>query len=139
MKIRNIVAVLAGFIASIIIIIIGEALAHVMNPLPEGVNMNDPESFKTFIANAPASLHLIILSNYALACFVGALISSSIALDKKMNRAMSLGGMFMGVGMFSLISLSHPIWVVVCSVFVFLPFAYLGGILGVKISNKKKE
>ncbi len=138
MKIRNIVAVIAGFSASIIIIIIGEALAHVMNPLPEGVNMNDPESFKIFIANAPVSLHLIILCNYALACFVGALISSSIALDKKMNKAISLGGMFMGVGMFSLISLSHPIWVVVCSVFVFLPFAYLGGKLAVRISTQKK-
>ena len=138
MKIRNIVAVIAGFSASIIIIIIGEVQAHVMNPLPEGVSMNDQESFKIFIANAPVALHLIILFNYALACLVGALISSSIALDKKMNRAMSLGGMFMGVGMFSLISLAHPIWVVVCSVFVFLPFAYLGGMLGVRISTKKK-
>jgi dolichol kinase len=138
MKIRNIVAVIAGFSASIIIIIIGEALAHVMNPLPEGVNMNDPESFKAFISNAPVSLHLIILCNYALACFVGSLLSSSIALDKKMNKAISLGGLFMGVGMFSLISLSHPIWVVVFSVFVFLPFAYLGGMLGVRISTQKK-
>lgn len=138
MKIRNLIAVFIGILVSITIIIIGEALVHVLSPLPSEVNMNDPESFKLFIANAPLSLHLIILGNYALACFVGGLISSVIALDKKMNRAMSLGGIFMGVGMFSLISLSHPLWVVISSVFIFLPFAYLGGMIGLRISTKKK-
>lgn len=138
MKVRNLIAVFTGIVVSIIIIIIGEALVHILNPLPAGVDMNDPESFKTFITNAPISLHLIILCNYALACFVGGLISSSIAVDKKMNRAMSLGGIFMGVGMFSLISLAHPIWVVIASVFIFLPFAYLGGMIGLRISTKKK-
>ena len=138
MKVRNLIAVFTGIVASIIIIIIGEALVHILNPLPAGVDMNDPESFKNFIANAPISLHLIILCNYALACFVGGLLSSTIAFDKKMNRAMSLGGIFMGVGMFSLISLSHPIWVVIASVFIFLPFAYIGGMIGLRISTKKK-
>lgn len=137
MKIRNILAVVIGIIVSIIIIIIGEALAHIINPLPADVDMHNPEALKAFIANAPISLHLIILCNYALACFVGGLIASSIAIDKKMNKAMSLGGIFMGVGMFSLISL-HPTWVVICSVFIFLPFAYLGGMMSIKISDKKK-
>jgi hypothetical protein len=99
--------------------------------------MNDREALKTYITTAPASLHLIILCNYALACFAGGLIASSIAIDKKMSKAMSLGGIFMGVGMFSLINL-HPLWVVICSIFIFLPFAYLGGMMSVKISEKKK-
>jgi uncharacterized membrane protein YeiB len=138
MKFRNLIAVVVGVVVSIIIIVIGEALAHIMNPLPEGINMNDPEAFKSFVTNAPVSLHLIILLNYALACFVGGLIASSIAIDNKMNKAMSLGGIFMGVGMFSLISLAHPTWVIISSVLVFLPFAYLGGRMSLKISNQKK-
>lgn len=137
MKIRNLLAVIIGIIVSVIIIIIGEALTHILNPLPTGFDMKDTEALKTYIANAPVSLHLIILCNYALACFVGGLIASSIAIDKKMNKAMSLGGIFMGVGMFSLISL-HPVWVVICSVFIFLPFAYLGGRMSLRISEKKK-
>lgn len=139
MKIRNIVAVVSGILVSLIIIVIGEALVHIMNPLPADVDMQNQEAFKAFIANAPVSLHLIILCNYGLACFLGGMTAAGIAYDKKMNRAMSLGGMFMGVGMFSLISLSHPIWVVICSVIVFLPSAYLGGMIGLRISTKKKK
>ncbi len=139
LKFRNLIAVVVGIVVSIIIIIVGEALAHIMSPLPEGINVNDPDAFKTFVANAPISLHLIILFNYALACFVGGLIAATIAIDNKMNKAMSLGGIFMGVGMFSLISLSHPTWVIVFSVLAFLPFSYMGGLMSMKISKKKEE
>lgn len=137
MKIRNIIAIVVGVLVGIIIIIIGEALVHIANPLPIGFDVNDTEALKAHVANSPFSLHLLILLNYGLACFVGGLIASSIAIDKKMNQAMSLGGIFMGVGMFSLITL-HPLWVVICSVLVFLPFAYLGGMMSLKMSVKKK-
>ena len=120
MKIKNIIAIVVGIIASMIIIIIGEALVHIANPLPTIIDINDTEALKAHVANSPFSLHLLILLNYALACFIGGLIASSIAIDKKMNQAMTLGGIFMGVGMFSLITL-HPLWVVICSVFIFLP------------------
>ena len=136
MKIRNIIAVIVGVIVSVIIIIIGEALVHIMNPQ---IDIKDPEAFKAFISNAPVSLHIMILLIYALACFLGALISASIAIDKKMSKAMSLGGLIMGIGMFSLVSVSHPMWVVIVSVFIFLPFAYWGGMLSLKMSGKKKK
>ncbi len=139
MKIRNILSTICGVVASLIIIILGEGIVHALNPLPAGVDMQNPESFKDFISNAPVSLHIIILANYGLACFLGALTAASIAREKKMNKAMSLGGIFMGVGMFSLISLSHPIWVVITSAFVFLPFAYLGGMMSVKMTERKKD
>src|SRR5688500_8274948 len=120
MKIRNILSVVVGIVVGIFFIIIGEALILISNPFPAEIDMQDTEALKTFIASSPVSLHLIKLLIYALACFIGSLIASSIAHDKKMNKAMTLGGIFMGVGMFSLITL-HPIWVVICSVFVFLP------------------
>lgn len=139
LKFRNVIAVVVGVIVSIIIIIVGEALTHIMNPLPANISMTDPEAFKSFVAKAPVSLHLLILFNYALACFIGGLISATIAIDNKMQKAMSLGGIFMGVGMFSLISMAHPTWVVVFSVLVFLPFAYMGGMMSLRIGKKKKE
>lgn len=137
MKIKNILALVVGVIVGIIIIVIGEALVHIANPLPTGFDVSDTDALKAHVSNSPFSLHLLILLNYGFACFVGGLTASSIAIDKKMNQAMSIGGIFMGVGMFSLITL-HPLWVVICSVFVFLPFAYLGGMMSLKMSAKKK-
>jgi hypothetical protein len=122
-----------------IIIVFGEAFTHILYALPAELGMKDPEAFKAMIAAAPASMHLIILANYALACFLGALVAASIANDKKMNQAISLGGIFMGVGMFNLVSFSHPVWVIVVSAFVFIPAAYLGGKIAVKRAENKKK
>ena len=139
MKLRNILSVVTGVIVGLVIIILGEGIVHAMNPLPSSIDFADPESFRGYIAEAPVSLHLGILGIYALSCFVGGLVTASIAQDKKITRAMTLGGIFMGLGTFNLVSLGHPIWVVVCSFLAFLPFAYLGGFISMKYFSKKKS
>ena len=138
MKVRNILSVIVGVAIGAMIIFLGENVIEHLNPLPLGLDLHNPETLKNYIANAPASMHLMLLISYALGCFTGGLVAAGIASDKKMTKAMTLGGLFMGIGMFNLIALSHPVWVIIASVFAFLPFAYLGGIIGIKISPKKK-
>jgi hypothetical protein len=139
MKIRNILSVIAGLVTGFVIIVLGEGIVHAANPLPANLDMTNTESFKEYISHAPASLHLSILGIYALSCFAGGLVAASIATERKQNRAMTLGGILMGLGTFNLVSLGHPIWVVVVSFFVFLPFAWLGGRIAVRAAKKKGE
>ena len=137
MKARNLLSTLCGVIATMIIIIIGEFVSAIINPLPPGVSMQNPVVMKAFVANAPASLHITILIIYAIACFIGGWVTASIALEKKMNKAIILGCIFMIVGLYNLASLSHPTWVIIAGVFAFLPFAYLGGVIASKTSSSK--
>ncbi|MGZ4033770.1 MAG: hypothetical protein ACXVPU_10250 [Bacteroidia bacterium] len=134
MKVRNTLSVIAGVIASVIIIFIGEAIAHNLFPLP--ADISTPEALKKFIAAVPASFHLYILANYAVGCLIGGTIAAWIAEDKKMTKAITLGGLFMGIGLFTLVSVGHPAWVIIVSLFAFLPFAYFGGLIGIKLSKK---
>lgn len=138
MKLRNILSVVCGVITGFIVIILGQGIMHAVNPLPAGVDLQNTESLKAFIENAPASLHLGILGIYAFACFLGGMVASIIAADKKITKAITLGGIFMGLGIFNLVSVSHPMWVILCSLFAFLPFAYAGGMIGLKFFTKKK-
>ena len=135
---RNILSVIVGLVVSFIVIVVGEGITHNIFPLPTTVNINDPESIKTYITTAPASFHLAILIIYALASLLGSFIAAIVALGNKMSRAITVGGILMGLGIFNLVSLSHPVWAIVCGLFVFIPFAYLGGFVGIKISSKKE-
>ena len=137
MKARNLLSTLCGIIATMIIIIIGEFVSAIISPLPKGISMQNPEAMKAFVASANASLHITILIIYAVACFIGGWVTASIALEKKMNKAIILGCIFMVVGLYNLVSLSHPTWVIIAGVFVFLPFAYIGGVVASKTSSSK--
>ena len=135
---RNIIAVISGLVTSFIVIILGEGVANGLHPIPITVDMNNPEALKTYIAHAPATLHIAILTTYALACFAGSIVTSSIALHRKITRAMTLGGILMGLGVYNLVSFSHPNWVIISGLFIFLPFAYVGGKVGINFTAKKK-
>ncbi len=135
---RNVLSVIAGLVVSFIIIILGEGITHHIFPLPATVNINDPETVKTYISTAPASFHLTILFIYAIASLVGSFVSSIITIDKKMSKAMTVGGILMGLGIFNLVTLSHPLWAIIMGLIAFLPFAFAGGLVGITLSNPKE-
>lgn len=133
---RNILAIIAGILVSGTVIVFVESMSPRIFEIPLITNTDE---LMVFIDAAPASFHLFILLAYALGCFAGGLVTSIIAKDKKSNRAMTVGGIAMGFGVFNLVSLHHPMWVILMSMIAFLPFSYLGARLGIKWSVKKEE
>ena len=79
----------------------------------------------------------MILFIYALGCFTGGIVAACVATEKKIAKAVTVGGIALGFGIYSLINEGHPMWVIIASLFIFLPFAYLGGLYGMKNSSKK--
>jgi hypothetical protein len=137
MNIRNTLSIVAGVIASMIIIFIGEGISFKYNPLPASVDLKNILSIKAYIASAPASLHLMILLIYGIGCFAGGIVSAMVAIDKKIGKATTVGGILLGFGIYSLLNVGHPMWVIIVSLFVFLPSAYFGGRIGIKLTAKK--
>ncbi len=135
---RNILSVTIGLLVSFVVIMLGEGISYNIFPLPASNNLSDPDVMKNYIMNAPAAFHIIILVIYCISSFIGAFMASVITINKKMTNAITVGGILMGLGVFNLVSLSHPTWAIICGLFAFIPFAYLAGLLGLKISTKKK-
>jgi hypothetical protein len=133
---RNILSIIAGIISSFVAIIAIESIAHMLNSTH--ATPGNIEAFRNYVHNeAPESFHLIVLSAFAVGSFAGALVTAYIS-NKKMVHAMTIGGVLMGIGMYNLVISNYPSWVIVMAIFIFLPAAYLGGLLGRNFSQKKQ-
>jgi hypothetical protein len=114
-----------------------EQLIPVICHLPPMSDPNDKKEFAEMIARTPASAFLCLVSIYALSSFIGSWIAALIAREKKGQIAMSIGVIVMAGGIANFWMRPHPIWVVVCSLAVYLPAAYLGGKVGVRFTKHK--
>lgn len=134
---RNFLAILAGMISCILMIFAIEIVGNSISPMP--VNISDHEAFENYIRNsAPKSFYLLILFAYAVGSFTGAFVTSLISTNKKILRAMTVGGITMGWAIFTLTTLQYPFWIIICALFTFLPAAYLGSIISKQFFQKKQ-
>jgi hypothetical protein len=134
---RNFLSIIVGLISCFLVIFIVEIIGHTLNPLP--VDVNNPEEFRHYIQHeAPEAFYLLVLSGYAIGSFTGGMVTAWISVNKKIIHAMTVGGILMGLGVYNLVLIRHPSWVIVTAFFTFLPFAYLGGRIGKGLSTKKQ-
>lgn len=136
--VRNILSIASGLLTSFVLIILLEAIGHILYPPPADLDIRNAEAYKEFLSHAPMSVFLLVLLAYALGSFFGGMTSSWVAKENKAGKAMTVGGILMGLGMVNLMSFQHPVWVVVAGFFAFLPFSYLGGKLGIRFSKKNQ-
>ena len=136
---RNILSIAGGLVTGVIFIFIIEGVAHAMYPPPTGFDFKDSDAFKEFVLSLPVAASLMILAAYAAGSFFGGLVASLIASKMKLSKAITIGGVLMGLGMFNMITLGHPLWMILFGIVVFVPFAYAGGIIGIKLSGRKKQ
>jgi hypothetical protein len=135
--VKNILSVILGLIASFVTILIFESISHIIHPMPEGMDLNDMEAIKGYISTAPSIVFVLVILGYAIGSLVAGLISSAIAVTNKMTKAITVGGILMGLGAYNLFMIPHPIWTIIISIFVFIPCSYIGGLLGIKLSSNK--
>ena len=126
--IKNILAVLAGFLVGSavnmgIIMILGYVI-----PPPEGVDVTNMESIK-------ASMHLFEPKHFispflahALGTLVGAMVTAWIAATHKMKFALGIGVFFLIGGITNVFMLPSPTWFAILDLTgAYLPMAWIGG------------
>jgi hypothetical protein len=137
--VKNIFAVILGLAASSFIIFSLEVAGHIIYPTPPDFNLNDIESVKAFTSSAPPIVFILVIISYAVGSFVGGLVAAAIAGKNKMTKAITVGGILMGLGAYNLFMIPHPVWTIIISIFLFIPCSWIGGMLGMKVSSKKAE
>ncbi len=125
MKLKITLATLVGIVSGMLVIGLVEALGHQLFPVPQEVTQayenQDTEALLALIS--PAMLFFVLLA-YLLGSFVAGSLSAWIAKSKKpawiAGAVLTLGG-FLNVTM-----IPHPLWFILLSLVVYLPFALLG-------------
>jgi hypothetical protein len=135
--VKNILSVLVGLVASSFIIFALEIAGHIIYPAPADLDLNNMEAIKTFTSAAPPIVFVLVIIAYAIGSLVGGFIAAAIASKNKMTKAITVGGILMGLGAYNLFMIPHPIWTIIISIFLFIPCSWIGGMLGIKISTKK--
>lgn len=129
--VRNILAVIVGVVACLLINGWIVSLGSSLVPPPEGVNTSDMESIR---ANAhlfePKHFIMPFLA-HALGSLVGGLLAALIAASRKMTFALVVGFVHLLGGIAAAFLIPAPVWFIALDLVVaYVPMAWLGGKLG---------
>ena len=123
---RKILAVIAGYIASMLVIFAVEAIGHYLYPLPEGMDRYDPNTFKVYAETAPFIALFLIIVGYASGAFTAGFVSTKIAADNKNTYAIICGAILLICTIVNMFLIPSPIWFMTLAIlacfFVFLGY-----------------
>ena len=105
-----------------------------------GIDPNDMDAFAEVMPTLEFEYFIFPFLAHALGTLVGAIMASLIAESKKMKFALYIGGLFLIGGIAVNYMLAGPTWFAVADiVLAYIPMAWLGGKIGVKLALKKAQ
>lgn len=130
--IRNILAVFAGLAAGMVtnmaLIMLN---AYVLFPMPEGMDMNDPEQMNVYIATLPATAFILVLAAHLGQSFVGGWTAARLGASKPMLLALIVGVLTLVGGIMNMMQLELPTWMYI-ELPLYLVVAWWAGRIEVK-------
>lgn len=125
--VRNVVAVIAGFIAASAVMMVVESInGRVLYPElgKAAQGLTDREALRALMASAPVGAYLVVLVGWLLGSAVGGFLAAWIG--KGVRVALVLGGLLTLAGIANNLMIPPPAWFWIPTLVVFLPAAYLG-------------
>lgn len=127
---RNVAAVVLGIVAGMAVnMAIITLNSSVLFPMPEGLDMQDPEQFNAYLATLPAAAFVVTMAAHLGQSFVGALVAAKVGASHKMVLAMIIGVLSLLGGIMAMTMYEAPPWMMI-ELPLYLVVAWLGGKLG---------
>lgn len=134
--VRNIIAVVAGLILGGVVNMGIVTISGSIIPPPEGADVTTPEGLKASIHLFEPIHFLMPFLAHAMGTFVGALVASLIAANRKMLLAIVIGLFNLTGGIVAVTMFSAPMWFNVTDLaLAYIPMAIAGGMLGSRLSK----
>ena len=124
--IRCIVAVICGIIAGGVFNMAVIMLSWAIYWPPEGADMSNPETLRTYIDSLPLPGFLLSLVAHAGGALVGGFIAALIGGRSALVLGAIVGGFFLLGGMINLYSIPRPVWFAIVDVVLYAPCALTG-------------
>ena len=126
---RSIAAVVVGFIAASIVMMIVETInGRVLYPelgrAAEGVT--DRETLRAMLATAPVGVFLVVLVGWILGGIAGGWTAARVASQAKGWHAVVVGALLTLAGVANNLMIPPPLWFWIVSLIVLMPATYLG-------------
>ena len=128
--IRKILAVVLGIVVAVVLIIAIEALGHTVYPMPDGLDLTNPEVLKAYVMDAPIAALLLVLGAWLVAALVGGLLACFIAKESPLVYSAIIGGLVLIGTVINFISIPHPLWFSITSVLAIIATIFVTSRLG---------
>ncbi len=113
-----------------VLIITIEALGHTVYPVPDGLDLTNPEALKAYMIDAPIAALLLVLGAWLVAALVGGLLACFIAKESPLIYSAIIGGLVLLGTVINLISIPHPLWFSMTSIVAIIATIFVTSRLG---------
>lgn len=135
---RSIAAVVAGFIAASIVMMIiesinGRLIYPALGKVAEGVQ--DRETLRALLANAPVGAFLVVIAGWALGGLAGGWVAAKLSPPSTMRPTFVLGVLLTLAGIANNLMIPPPLWFWFAGLAVLFPAVVAGGRLAFRSSG----
>jgi len=135
--IKNILAVITGWLGGSVVNMGFIQTGHKLIPI-EGIDPNDMNALAAVMPTLEFEFFIFPFLAHSIGTLVGAAIAGLIAASHKMKYSLGIGGLFLLGGIMVNYMLPGPFWFAATDlVIAYIPMAWLGGIVAIKISRSK--
>lgn len=127
---KMVVAILAGVICGLIVVVAGELGVGLMFPPPPGIDFTDAQQSADYIDQLPGAASVMILASWLVSAFVGGLVAGLVAerLGPNWKRAsLFAGAILLAANVPNMVSVPQPMWINAVSFLFYFLLAYAGG------------
>lgn len=132
---KNILAVILGWLIGSVVNMAIVMLGHTVLPI-DGVNPNDMDALVNAMLTLEAKYFIFPFLAHALGTFAGTTFAGWMAASYKLTFAFIVGGLFLLGGIAANYMIPGPTWFAITDiVLAYIPMAWIGGKLGLKLSK----
>jgi hypothetical protein len=126
---KKVLSIIAGVITGFVIVFIGDAVSHSLNPMPVGLNYMDKSVMVAYVASIPTYVLVIMVIFWMLSSFLGGMLAARINRPEWKRACLVTGAILMAAALLNLALIPHPLWMWIAALIGYIPMAYLGGML----------
>ena len=123
---RNILALLAGLVAGVVLISLVQAINGRLYPLPAGFDPGNPEQMKQHAASLPPLAFVIVLASYLAGFTFAVYLATRASATMHARQGVLVAAFFGAASVMNLRAFSHPDWFWVANLVVLLAAVWFG-------------
>jgi hypothetical protein len=124
---RNAGAILLGLMVGMMVnMALIELNMRVLFPIPDDMDMADPEAVEVFLATLPATGFILVIAAHLGQAFVGGWVAARLGASHPMRLALIVGAVTLAGGVSMLMMIPGPQWVVLELPFYMVVAAWAG-------------
>jgi hypothetical protein len=130
--IRNISAIIAGFLTASVLMLVCEYSNHLLFPFPTDMDTTDLDQVRAFAAQMPIQSLILVLIGWVTGSIASGWVTTSVAKTRSITPALITGALLTIAGILNAWMIWNPVWFH----FGMLPVFLIGTYIGYRITKK---